>query len=348
MVCIPRDGGPDAAPKMPKHDLRFLNNTFMPNPLWRERGEMILGTSPDTRGLSPYSGGKGSVDVVGDISSVLPGTSTPGDARMKRSDAPVRGTFDALGRNQLLIYARELGEHFRKERDLQHALSEREQQMRELAVASIAAQEEERQWIAFEVHDRIAQTLASVFQQLQTLESMTRDDSQARQVAVRASVLLREAIREARNIMNDLHPPVLEEFGVVPLIEEELRHLQEDAGCQTRFDSSYLVRPSWDMEVALYRIFHEALNNIRRHADSARNVTASLECSDHTVSLQIQDDGPGFDVEAAMQRKRVGGLMSMRRRAEIVGGTFEVTSTLKEGTRVTVCMPVNGNREEEQ
>ena len=286
--------------------------------------------------------------MVGDISSVLPGTSTPGDARMKRSDAPVRGTFDALGRNQLLIYARELGGHFRKERDLQKALSEREQRMQEQATASIAAQEEERQWIAYEVHDRIAQTLASVFQQLQTLESMTRDDSQARQVAVRASVLLREAIREARNIMNDLHPPVLEEFGVVPLIEEELRHLQEDAGCRATFDASYLVRPSRDVEVVLYRIFHEALTNIRRHAASATHVAVTLACRDHGICLQVQDNGPGFDVEAAMQRKRVGGLMSMRRRAEIVGGTFEVTSTLEEGTRVTVCMPVNGNREGEQ
>jgi len=53
MVCIPRDGGPDTAPKMPKHDLRFLDKTFMPNPLCRERAEMILGQIP-TQGASPH------------------------------------------------------------------------------------------------------------------------------------------------------------------------------------------------------------------------------------------------------------------------------------------------------
>ena len=252
---------------------------------------------------------------------------------MKQSDAPVHRTFDARGSSQLLIYAREMGEFFRKERGLQDALSEREQRMRELAAASIAAQEEERQWIAFEVHDRIA---------------LTQANPPAGQVAVRASVLLREAIREARYIMNDLHPPVLEEFGVAPLIEKELRRLQEDAGCRTTFDSSYLLRPSQNVEVTLYRIFHEALTNIRRHATSATNVAVVLACKDQTTNLQVQDNGPGFDVEAATQRKRVGGLMSMRRRAEIAGETFEVASTLEDGTKVTVCLPVNGNRKGEQ
>lgn len=261
---------------------------------------------------------------------------------MEQTGSLLRGTFDGLGRQQLLIYAHELAQHFRDQRGLRNLLSEREHYIRELTAASIAAQEEERQWIAYEVHDRIAQTLASVFQQLQTLESMTRSEPVARQVAVRASLLLREAIRESRNIMNDLHPPVLDEFGIAPLIEEELRHFHEESRCQTAFNADYEGRPPRDVEVALYRIFHEALINVRRHAGRPSNVTVTMVCSGNSLSLQVHDDGVGFDVEGAMQKKRVGGLMSMRRRCEIIGGTFGVASSPGRGTKVSVYVPVNG------
>ncbi len=260
---------------------------------------------------------------------------------LEEKEVPTTRTFDGLSREQLLIYARELADHFWNEDSLRGMVSQREQYIRELTAASITAQEEEREWIAYEVHDRIAQTLASVFQQLQMLESMTRENPAARQVAVRGSILLREAIRESRNIMNDLHPPVLDEFGIVPLIEEELRHFHEEMGCQAGFDANYQVRPSRDVEVALYRIFHEALINVRRHSTGAKNVTVTLSCKDHVVNLQVEDDGLGFDVEAAVQGKRVGGLMSMRRRAEVIGGNFEVTSSPGHGTIVSVYVPLN-------
>lgn len=205
------------------------------------------------------------------------------------------------------------------------------------------ALEAERQWIAYEVHDRIAQTLFAVSQQIQTMESLTRIDSSARQLAVRASLLVREAIREARNIMNDLHPPALDEFGLAPLIEEELRRFQEDTGCNARLTADWQTRPPTRVEVALYRIFHETLINIRRHAPNARSVVVTLASADHSVSLKVEDDGPGFDVLAAVQRKHVGGLMSMQRRAEIIGGRLEVHSSPGQGTCVTLQFPVEGN-----
>ena len=262
---------------------------------------------------------------------------------MSRHRASVNGPFDGLGRQQLLLYAQELGESFRQVQGLRGALTEREKHICRLAAASIAAQEDEREWIAYEVHDRIAQTLASVFHHLQTLESMVQDDQSARQVAVRASVLLREVIRESRNIMNDLHPPVLDEFGIDPLIREELRHFQEERSCQTTYDVNYAVRPPRDVEVVLYRIFHEALINVGRHAVGAAKVAVDLASNAAAVSLAVQDDGPGFDVGRALQAKRVGGLMSMRRRAEIIGGSLQVESSSDRGTTVRVSVALNGS-----
>ncbi len=261
-----------------------------------------------------------------------------------KDETPVRQTFDGLLREQLLIYARELGEHLQKERNLEDALSEREKDLRKLAAATIAAQEKERQWIAYEVHDRVAQALVSVHQQLQILESMTGANKATKEVTARASALLKEAMNETRNMMNDLHPPVLDEFGVVPLISEELHRFQKETGVQTKLFADHLVRPPRDIEMVLYRIFHEALINVRRHAHGAKNVSVTIAHTSYTICLQVQDDGPGFDVPAAVKLKRVGGLMSMQHRAEIVGGAFEITSQPGKGTTASVTVPLEGPR----
>ncbi len=138
--------------------------------------------------------------------------------------------------------------------------------------------------------------------------------------------------------MNDLYPAGLEEFGIVPLIEAELSRLEQDIGCRVAFYASSPATLSTNVGVILYRIFHEALSNIRQHATTAENVNVSLGCTDGVASIEVQDDGPGFDVEAT-EENRVSGLMSMRRRAEMVGGTFELTSVPGKGTTVTVRVP---------
>ncbi|MBI2853525.1 MAG: sensor histidine kinase [Chloroflexi bacterium] len=245
---------------------------------------------------------------------------------------------------QLLIYARELGEHFRIEDALRKELSGHEQRIREIMADSMAAQEEERQWIALEVHDRIAQTLAAAFHQAQTLESLSQGRQKSYDAAVRASSLIREAIRESRSIMNGLHPPGLAEYGLVPLMQDELRRFQEETGCMVSFHADCPARPYNEVEISLYRIFHEAITNVRKHAGSATILSVSLTCRDSVAHLEVKDNGPGFDVSVASGQKRVGGLMSMRRRATIVGGKFEIISAPREGTHIIVRVPANGHK----
>ena len=158
----------------------------------------------------------------------------------------------------------------------------------------------------------------------------------------RASVFLREAIAESRNIMNDLYPAGLAEFGSVLLMEDELGRFKEDTGCLVSFYADCPARPPRDVEVTLYRIFREALTNIRRHAQDAKNVTVSFSCTDQVVVLRVQDDGPGFDVEAATASDRIGGLKSMGRRAESLGGSLEMTSAPGQGVKLTVRVPLYG------
>ncbi|MBI4233319.1 MAG: sensor histidine kinase [Chloroflexi bacterium] len=217
-------------------------------------------------------------------------------------------------------------------------MAQLENRFRAELLRAMEAQEQDREWLSYEIHDRVAQTLASVFQQLQSVESMARASPEIRHVAVRASVLLREAIREARSIMNNLHPPVLHEVGLGPLLEEELRRLEEDTGCRVKAALDGHVRLPRDVELVLYRIAHEALINIRRHA-AARDVAFSLACGSEGVQLLVEDDGVGFDLPKALATTRVGGLMSMQRRAELAGGSCSVESHPGQGTRVVVRIP---------
>lgn len=141
---------------------------------------------------------------------------------------------------------------------------------------------------------------------------------------------------------------MLRDFGLVAMIDEELRRFQEDTGCQTQFDARCPERLPRDTEVTAYRIFHEALTNVRRHATDAKKVKVSLTSKGQMLNMQVKDDGPGFDVRAEMRIKQVGGLLIMRRRAELVDGTFEIVSFPGQGTTVTVCLPFAATAETEE
>jgi len=244
-------------------------------------------------------------------------------------------TMPWQGKIATVLYMRDTTERKRME----EALRKSEQTIRRLAKASTSAHEEERQRVSLEVHDRISQTLTAAFHQLQALEAIPIENTGAQQILKRASALLQESIRESRNIIEDLYSPVLSDFGIVAVIDEELRRFEEETGCRTKFDKRFAVRPTPDAELTAYRIFREVLANIKRHAIGATKVEVSLSCEAGVVSLQVKDNGPGFDVEAALQNGRMGGLKGMQRRAELGGGACEVMSSRGHGTTVTVRLP---------
>lgn len=208
----------------------------------------------------------------------------------------------------------------------------------------LQAQEEEREWLAYEIHDRLAQTVIAAFQQLRTLERLTRYSPEARSAAVRGSNALKQALKEARAIMDDLSPPQLDKFGLPVLVHQMLREFERDSGCQTEAALVCPGRLPRQIEVALYRILHEAIVNVERHA-RATKVTVSLTCDADGVEAEVADDGVGFDAAATLRAGRVTGLLSMRRRAEFVGGVCRLESEPGRGTRVSVRIPVHREAE---
>lgn len=260
------------------------------------------------------------------------------DSRRLIADRGSRVPADLINR-QAQLYGKEVRRLFFETRQLSRQMTAVEERFQAELRQAMTAHDEEREWIALEVHDRIAQTLASVFHQLQAIEGLTRSYPELRQAAVRASVLCREVIREARNIMNDLRPPILDELGLVPAMEEELSRLAEETSCQVRQALNFGERPPRTVELALYRVFREALVNTRRHA-RATVVEVSLKGDGDGVRLEISDNGVGFDVQEALEQKRIGGLLSMRRRAELGGGTCQIDSQPGKGTKVSVWLPL--------
>ena len=230
----------------------------------------------------------------------------------------------------------------------EEALRRNEQTIREMAQEAAKAHEEERQRLALEVHDRISQNLAAAFYQIKMLENYPFQEAAAKQALLRASALMKECIGESRNIMEDLYSPVLSDFGLIAVIDNELRRFQRDTGVEVKFHAICPLRLPLDAELNIYRIFREALSNIRRHATGAKNVEVSLVCEDSLASLMVCDDGCGYDVEAALLSKKVGGMAGMRRRAEIAGGTCIIESVAGKGTTVSLTLPYKPAAEPEQ
>jgi signal transduction histidine kinase len=203
--------------------------------------------------------------------------------------------------------------------------------------STIEAQEAEREWICLEVHDGMAQTMVSAFQHLQAYEAMPVSRlKEARPHILRAAALVRQAIGECREVINSITPAPLSELGLEATLRQELRRFEEDTGCSVQFNAPKTRLPR-EMEVALYRIVHEAVTNVKKHARS-KSLDVEMHQERGRVSIRVKDSGVGFDPNLPQRSGR--GLMSMRKRAEILGGVCEVKSQPGQGTEVIVDLPL--------
>ena len=224
---------------------------------------------------------------------------------------------------------------------LQRELQEKESDVIRLAKASIDAQETERERICLEVHDGVAQTLASAFQYLQALENTPLYQiPEAKQLITRAAALIRHAIQEARDVIESLTPATLRDLGLVVTLRQEFKQFEKETGCKVEFEANW-PRLAKDAEIALYRIVHEAVTNVRKHANS-RRMRIDLSQTDGRLVAQVKDWGVGFNLkrhDLAVASKSTG-LFSMRKRAELLGGACAISSTPGKGTEVRAEVPI--------
>jgi two-component system NarL family sensor kinase len=223
-----------------------------------------------------------------------------------------------------------------------------EELLRALSRRQVLVQEAERGHVALELHDNITQLLCAVLVRSQTLaDKLSPDDGPSKGEAIKLRELLGETAEEVERISRNLRPSVLDELGLVAVLHDTSTEFADRLNVSVRLACVQLaVRLPADTELALYRIFQEALKNVEKHA-RARHVTVHLTKLGNLVQLAINDDGIGFDPDHhPARRKGKGGLglLGMRERATYAGGTLIVKSTLGKGSTITAQMPLMDRR----
>ncbi len=204
-------------------------------------------------------------------------------------------------------------------------LKEAEQQIKELSRQILSAQEIERQKIARELHDNIAQNLSSLKILLQTLFTREADLSVATKYKAKyITEIIQLCIKDVRNMSYDLCPPEIDQLGLVKAVAKVCEDFSKREKIETDFSDMGVNEDLLDREINinLYRIVQEALNNIKNHAE-ATSVTIKLISSFPEIILRIEDDGKGFNVKsrkaAALSEKRMG-LENMKERVRLLRG----------------------------
>jgi len=216
-------------------------------------------------------------------------------------------------------------------------LAAREHAHERFAEQVIAAQEAERRRLAADIHDGISQRLISLSYHLDAAASALPDSPEftAAQLVL-ARQLVDLTLGEARAASANLRPPVLDDFGLA----DGLASLARAVPCQVTVAADDWELPE-HVEIALYRIAQEALQNVVKHSGAA-SAYVELSCHPPTVRLRITDDGCGFDVASVRARDDAAagfGLPSMAERADLVGGTLDVRSAPGRGTTITARVP---------
>jgi len=202
-----------------------------------------------------------------------------------------------------------------------------------------AAQERNR--LAREIHDTLAQGLTATTLQLESVDALLdagSDAEQAREPLHRALSLTQSNLEEARRSVLDLRAAPLEERPLSEALRTLLERWESETGVDVVFRAVNGALPLLPrVETALYRICQEALNNVARHS-GARRVTVRLVATPEQVLLTIEDDGRGFDASEVHEGRY--GLVGMNERARTLGGYLDVRSSPSAGTKVEVTVPL--------
>ncbi|KPW29043.1 Sensor histidine kinase [Pseudomonas coronafaciens pv. atropurpurea] len=244
----------------------------------------------------------------------------------------------------LQLLATLLAAHLENNR-LLDALVARERTMSELVRQLFTAQEDERKRVAYDLHDGLAQTLAGLHQRLQGFAGRCPALPEPLDADLQAILkLAQHCVGEGRQLISGLRPSVLDDFGLLQAIDKEADRLR-DAGIVVQWASRSLTRLPSQLEIALFRIAQEGINNVLKHAD-ASSVDLSLELSDGNISLKLEDNGRGFITDKSLTGTGVQklGLVAMQERASLLDGRLTCVSRPGRGTRLRAVVPFNADK----
>ncbi len=204
----------------------------------------------------------------------------------------------------------------------------------------VIAQEEERRRIARDLHDHLGQQLTSLRLKIEAVRSGAASLPTVHATLTQADALLVQIDRDIDFLSWELRPAALDDLGLRAVLENYVHEWSRHSNVPARFHAEGVTdeRVAPEIEATLYRIAQEALNNVARHA-RARAVDVLLEQRGRTMSLIVEDDGIGFD-PATVSTKMIG-LLGMRERATVVGGTLDIEPTAGGGMTVLARVPLH-------
>ncbi len=262
---------------------------------------------------------------------------------------PLRGPDGLLGELCVVRTGKPFTE---QERSLLGALAD----MATIAIRTARLHEAEEQWtihaerdrIARELHDSLAQVLGVIHLRLRALETRAKDEASHVMAAEMSEIAetADEAYKDVREAILGLRETVREDDGLEGSLREYLRKYSRQTGIAATLacegDTRRALTPR--SEVQLLRVVQEALTNTRKHS-GARRVTVTIDCEGPGATLIVEDDGVGFDPATVASSMEGGfGLASMRERVEQIGGTLDVHTAPNEGTRVVVRLEAEDTR----
>jgi signal transduction histidine kinase len=222
------------------------------------------------------------------------------------------------------------------------ALRQTEERLHALTKSLISSQEEERERLARELHDDLNQRLAALAMQAESLEKNLPSSLDHVRAQVRA---LCDSIAgmsdDVRRLAHELHPAILEQFGLTAALRSYCEEFSHREGIKVRYKERHLTTPVPDqVALPLFRIAQECLRNVAKHSQ-AKSASMVLAGVDGAVHLMVSDQGVGFDFDPKQQHAGLG-LVSIRERVRLAGGTVSIHSRRGDGTRVEVRIPKGG------
>ena len=202
------------------------------------------------------------------------------------------------------------------------------EQSRELSV------EAERNRLALDLHDSLAQKLFALRLSAESAETLLdRDPAAAREQVTKLQDLAEQAVEELRSIVFELRPPELEKDGLVGALRKHVGVLRRLGQGEIELDLAEELPPDPERDRDVLRIAQEALQNATRHSD-AKRIVLHLHSDHSRLLLEVEDNGIGFSPEAPELRSRRLGLTSMEERAKRLGGSLQIFSERGAGTTV--------------
>jgi signal transduction histidine kinase len=215
-------------------------------------------------------------------------------------------------------------------------------ELRHLSHQLLSIQEEERRKISRELHDVIAQTLTGINMRLATLKTESNDNLAELQEKITSTQhLVEKSLDIVHRFASALRPTVLDDLGLIPALKTFMQSFLAETGVRVSLKVfAGIEQSSATVRTVLFRIAQEALTNVARHA-MASQVAVDIQSHNGTIHMEITDDGQGFEVDGtacANKRDRLG-LLGMRERVEMIGGTFCLESAPGQPTTVRVEIP---------